>query len=387
MLRLMSLQEHLCGYSSDAKEKDIAHWQEFVHRFFSPRGIYRTNVRNKADMEASGDKQVEMNFPAIPRYLQASGAKKIELQLGQGTTDKPLPGDSHFIENNNASLTMWFETSHVVHAGTLRLSFDAEQKVDLFEFISRDHDEYVSRSLVVNGAKPNHQWVKEWHRVNSQDSKTSPEMSKKGKARAMKSPPTAPPDLDIPHSAVKHGVGITEQQFQFLEIVEVMGTMNPLFQAAHQHPNMGAYRVLDEYVGNQISQPGVQNMNGQAMPNGPNPRTPGFGQFPMGASPHAAHLQLPGSPHIGSPAAGTMQAPTMQMQHSQQGSSSNASATTSPAGQKRRRPSGVKTEEDTPGGAPTPAASGGVSQVNGVAGNKTKPPTPRMQKRVKGNPA
>lgn len=64
-------------------------------------------------MEASGDKQVEMNFPAIPRYLQASGAKKIELQLGQGTTDKPLPGDSHFIENSNASLTMWFETSHV----------------------------------------------------------------------------------------------------------------------------------------------------------------------------------------------------------------------------------------------------------------------------------
>lgn len=84
-----------------------------MHRFFSPRGIYRTNVRNKADTEASGDKQVEMNFPAIPHYFQASGASKIELQLGQGTTDKPLPGDCHFIENSNASVTMWFETSHV----------------------------------------------------------------------------------------------------------------------------------------------------------------------------------------------------------------------------------------------------------------------------------
>lgn len=107
----------------------------------------------------------------------------------------------------------------MVHVGTLRLAFDAEQKLDLFEFITRDHDEYVSRSLVVDGAKPNHQWVKEWYKVNSQDSKTSPEMSKKGKARAMKSPPTAPPDLDIPHSAVKHGVGITERQFQFLEVI------------------------------------------------------------------------------------------------------------------------------------------------------------------------
>lgn len=164
-----------------------------------------------------------------------------------------------------------------------------------------------------------------------------------------------------------------------------MGAMNPLFQAAHQHPDLGAYRVLDDYVNTQINQPGVQNMNGPGIPNGP--RTPGFGQFPMGASPHAAHLQLPGSPHIGSPAAGAMQAPAMQMQHSQQGtSSSGPSATTSPAGQKRRRPSGVKIEDDGPGNAPTPSA-GGVPQVNGVGGKNTKPPTPRMQKRVKGNPA
>lgn len=162
-----------------------------------------------------------------------------------------------------------------------------------------------------------------------------------------------------------------------------MGAMNPLFHAAHQHPAMGAYRVLDDYVTNQISQPGAPNMNGQAMSNGqamPNgPRTPGFGQFPMGASPHAPHLQLPGSPHIGSPAAGGMQAPAMQMQHSQQGtSSSGPSATTSPAGQKRRRPSGVKVDEDAPVNAPTP---GGISQVNGVGGKK--PQTPRMQKKAR----
>lgn len=159
--------------------------------------------------------------------------------------------------------------------------------------------------------------------------------------------------------------------------------MNPLFQAAHQHPAMGAYRVLDDYVNNQIQQAGAPNMNGQAMPNGQamanGPRTPGFGQFPMGASPHAPHLQLPGSPHIGSPAAGAMQAPAMQMQHSQQGtSSSGPSATTSPAGQKRRRPSGIKVDEDAPVNAPTP---GSVQQVNGVGGKK--PQTPRMQKKAR----
>lgn len=106
----------------------------------------------------------------------------------------------------------------MVHVGNLRLQFDAESKIDLFEFVSSDHDEYVSRTVVVDGAKPNHQWIKEWRTVNSENSQASPEMSKKSKPRLKKSPQNPPPDLDIPHSAVKHGVGITEQQFQFLEV-------------------------------------------------------------------------------------------------------------------------------------------------------------------------
>ena len=128
-------------------------------------------------------------------------------------------------------------------------------------------------------------------------------------------------------------------------------------------------------------------VNGQ--PHGnipPGPRTPSFSQFPMGASPAAAHLQLPGSPSMGSPSQGHMQAPGMALQQSQQGTnSSGPSANTSPASNKRRRPSGVKTEDDS--GAPTPTSMGAGPQVNGVAmAGKGKPPTPRMPKRVKGNP-
>lgn len=79
-----------------------------------------------------------------------------------------------------------------------------------------------------------------------------------------------------------------------------------------------------------------------------------------------------------------MQAPSMQLQQSQQGtSSSGPSANTSPASNKRRRPSTVKAEEDS--GAPTPANMG-APQVNSAA---KKPPTPRMahNKRQKVNAA
>lgn len=45
----------------------------------------------------------------------------------------------------------------------------------------------------------------------------------------------------------------------------------------------------------------------------------------------------------------------------------------------------MKTEDES--GAPTPASMGAGPQVNGVTMAGKKPPTPRMQKRLKGNPA
>ncbi len=164
-----------------------------------------------------------------------------------------------------------------------------------------------------------------------------------------------------------------------MQIVEVMGQMNPLFGFTHSNPGLGPYAALEQYVSTFING-APQGINGQQIPQG-GPPTPGFGQFPMGASPAAANMHRPGSPHVGSPAQGQMQAPAMQLQQSQQGTnSSGPSANTSPASNKRRRPSAVKAEDDG-SGAGTPG-----SQVNGVQ-NRGKPATPRMPKRVKANPS
>ena len=168
----------------------------------------------------------------------------------------------------------------------------------------------------------------------------------------------------------------------FSQVVEVMGHMTPLFLYCHANPSLTAFASLDQLVQTYNSIPGP-NTNGQMAMQQGGPRTPGMGQFPMGASPHVAHLPAPGSPHVGSPAPGSMQAPGMHPSQSQQGTaSSGPSANTSPAGTKRRRPSGVKAEDEMNGGptsAPTPNP-----QVNGLQG-KAKPPTPRMQKKQKVN--
>lgn len=393
LLKLMQFSEHLSGApkSKDNKENNLLYWNNFVQQFFSQKGLFRHTILIQDPNESSTtERQYEMSYPALARYFHThfdSGVKTMQLILDKGTIDRSLPNDCHFIENSNASLVYWFQSgSHLVANGVLRAQFDAEQKFELFEFQTTKHEEYVSRNLVIHSARPVHNWVKEWRVMNQQDGTHSPEMSnKKTKQRPMKSPANPPPDLDLPYASVKTNMGITEAVYQFLEIVEIMGQMSPLFNFYHSHPGLAPYSALEQYV-NQINTSGP-HVNGQNMPQG-GPRTPSFNQqFPMGASPAMANQILPGSPHIGSPAPGQMQAPSMQLQASQQGtSSSGPSANTSPSqNNKRRRASAVKTEEDTPASAPTPAAAG-TPQLNGVQG-KAKPPTPRMQKRLKGNPA
>lgn len=107
----------------------------------------------------------------------------------------------------------------LVAVGALRVQFDADQRMELFEFLTTQHEEYISRKQVIDAAKPAHMWMKEWHRANSQDGKPSPEMSKKTKAKQLKSPQTQPPEVlvDLPDSAV-NSKGVTEAVHQFLEV-------------------------------------------------------------------------------------------------------------------------------------------------------------------------
>lgn len=107
----------------------------------------------------------------------------------------------------------------LVSTGILRVQFDAEQRMELFEFLTTSHEEYIARKQVIDAAKPAHMWMKDWHKVNSQDGKTSPEMSKKSKAKQLKSPQTQPPEVlvDLPDSAV-NSKGVTVAVHQFLEV-------------------------------------------------------------------------------------------------------------------------------------------------------------------------
>ncbi|VBB77151.1 Putative protein of unknown function [Podospora comata] len=390
LLKLMQFSEHLSGFPGPKGQDDLSYWEDFVKMFFSQKGVFKHTLLERT-AEGPVEKPYEIQYPALPRYFHShfdSGVKTMQLIMAKGTTDRALPNDCHFIENTKASLIYRFDQNcHVVADGILRASFDSDQKFELFEFIMTDFEEFVPRSMVIQAARPAHNWVKEWHALNSPDNKQSPEMNKKNKTKQLKTPAGPPPDLELPDSYVSPGRAVPGHVYQFLEMSEIMGQMTPLFDFFHAHPGIAPYAAMEQYV-SRINSGAHQGMNGQPMPQG-GPRTPSFGQFPMGASPAMANIGLPGSPHVvNSPAPGQLAAPVMQHQMSQPGtSSSGPSANTSPAQGNKRRRSTVK-EEDTPQSAPTPGAMG-TPQMNGVGipGKGKQPPTPRMQKRMKGNPA
>ena len=422
LMRLMQFGDHLSSFGASSKplsvyiergaqrqaaqankqRDDLSYWSRFVDQFFSPKGVLRHGVW--IDGEEKSNKQYEISFHALARYFHThfeSGIRNMQMILERGS-EKELPNGGHYIESQNSSFVYWFDSGAQVRSnlmvlllywslqlianGTLKAHFDAEQKIELFEFSTSSHDEYLPRSKFIDAARPFHDWSKEWKSLNAlPDGKQSPEMNKK-KAKAMKSPQQPPPEIDLPLSKVKQSMGITPSVFRFLEVysfthcipsvltfkqlAEVLGQMNPLFNYAHQNANLAPYAALDQYVATQTTN--GNQANTQQNPSGP--RTPGMSNFPIGTSPAAAHLQLPdGSPHVsGSPA----QAQAMQLQQSQHGtSSSGPSANTSPnVNNKRRRPSAVKAEED--------------NQANGTGQTKAVvKPSPRIGgKRQKGNP-
>ena len=101
---------------SKGNEEDRSYWNNFVQLFFSQKGILRHAILIR-DKENHQEKQYEIAYPALARYFHThfdSGVKTMQLIMEKGTTDRPLPGDCHWIECTKASLVYWFDNgSHV----------------------------------------------------------------------------------------------------------------------------------------------------------------------------------------------------------------------------------------------------------------------------------
>jgi hypothetical protein len=220
---------------------DLQYWKNFVERFFSRNGVFRHSLLIK-EGDGKEERLYELQCAVLDRYFLThftKGIKSMQLVLEKGLIDRQLPGDFHFIECQKANLVYWFESgSHVsypdlphalddapansmgqlIASGLLRAQMDSEHKFELFEFLTTSHEEYISRDVVITSARPVHNWIKEWRQMNQQDGTHSPEMSNKKKPKPYRCPNNPPPDFDLPQPSVKHGMGVIDSVYEFLEV-------------------------------------------------------------------------------------------------------------------------------------------------------------------------
>lgn len=226
LLKLMQFNEHLSGPGPNVKD-DLAYWQGFVNQFFSQGAVFRL-IPSKAEAfdYVDGSKhhdspQFDIPQVALARFFQLSfegGIRSMALILGKGTVDKVIPGMGHYIENGKSSFIQWMDDSHVVWHGSLRVQFDGEQKLSLFEFNITNHDEFLAHTSVLEAAKPSHEWGKQWKSLNEPPGGTkSPEMSKKAKPKTTKSPPGPPPDIALSETVITRQ-GVPKGVSHFLEV-------------------------------------------------------------------------------------------------------------------------------------------------------------------------
>lgn len=227
---------------STKQRDDLNYWLQFVDRFFSPKGVFRHCVFLTGENSV---KQYDIPFPALARYFHThfeSGVTSMQMVMEKSVEKDMPPTTGYFVESQKTSFVYWFDTGsqvcfsndrivlfsiltlllQVIANGTLRAHFDESLKIELLEFATNNHEEYIQRSLAVDAIRPLWDWAKESHKLNTgSDVKNSPEMNKKkAKTPKLQTQPLQlpPPDVPIPHSKVKANMGITPSLFQFLEV-------------------------------------------------------------------------------------------------------------------------------------------------------------------------
>ena len=102
-------------------------------------------------------------------------------------------------------------TQKVIATGTLRAQFDQNSKIELLEFVTSDHKEFLQRSQIKSLLSP----------LSSPDQKSSPKQTKTmGKQKAQQRPPPPPP-VQLPESQINNN-GVTDEVSKFLEVCSAL---------------------------------------------------------------------------------------------------------------------------------------------------------------------
>jgi len=186
VLKILQFCDYL-GFTSEGTNRlDITQWQKFVSDFYSPTGVMRQTLRSS---ETGEEKQFEISTPVLARYYQTlfeSGIKNIQLVM-ENAREREIPNTNiHVVESHRSSFIHWFPNgTHIVHTGSLRVHLNANSQFDIFEFVTNEHKEYVSRASLTNAPRS---------LTGSPDQKSSPRANNRTLGKKLQPQHTSIPD-------------------------------------------------------------------------------------------------------------------------------------------------------------------------------------------------
>ncbi|KAK9766993.1 hypothetical protein K7432_003508 [Basidiobolus ranarum] len=225
--RLVQYGEHLSPMS-EASKFDIEHWRKFTSEFYAESGLMKYSVRNSQFKDV---RVFELNTSLLPRFYLInfeSGVTEMNLTL-ENPQEYVLPNESHVVECTRANFIYHFDNDvQVTVSGILRVAFNAQLKIELMEFHSSHHNEYLSRSFLLSLA---------------QQASDAKDASGKPKMKASNSDDDL---IDLPPSCVNE-YGVPIKTMRCLEISEVIFHMRDLISYSLEF-NTGAIQSLQKYA-------------------------------------------------------------------------------------------------------------------------------------------
>lgn len=153
VLRLLSFIDRLSSPEPQLATK-FEFWEDFVAAHFAPGGSLQHQLINMSD---GGDKRFRISYPALPYYYHShftSGIRTMTMQP-QGAVERSLPMGCHAVQFQRCTFTHIFDNgAQVVSTGTLKVNFDANQKIGYLDIGTKGWVEYVPRLKLTQRESP-----------------------------------------------------------------------------------------------------------------------------------------------------------------------------------------------------------------------------------------
>ena len=214
ILRLLAFADQMNKYSPQNNKNDISYWRNFVDTFFTPSGVMRQTTWSLKDQST---KSYELLCSSLPRYYFLhfeSGVQNMQIHF-QDIIERALPGGGHYVSSEKAYWIYWLKNGHQLRMnGNLRARFDASNALELFEWVTTQHNEFIPLDQLQKSATQSPE-LKQSPTMSKSTGKRAQQQRQKEQEAAKKQQLQAP----IPSSIVSD-VGLTPAVMHCLEVCE-----------------------------------------------------------------------------------------------------------------------------------------------------------------------